>query len=62
VYLKEEGLIDQLLVKYKVGPIDSGASAQCEGGGVGTREGSEENQMEWSEMSGNILYIYIYSG
>lgn len=52
VYLKETGLIDQLLVKYNVGPVESGAADACGLGG-----GSDTDQMSWDEMAGLMIMV-----
>jgi len=51
VLLKETGLIDQLLSKYKIGPMDSGITDSC------SIEGSDQDQMSWDEMQGLMIMV-----
>jgi hypothetical protein len=53
VYLKETGLIDDLLRKYQIGPIDSGASDSCK------LTADDEDQMSWDEMQGLTIMVGV---
>ena len=51
VYLKERGYIDDLLRRFQIGPIDSGASESC------SVAVSEDDPMTWYELQGLSVMV-----